>query len=193
MSDKTIPEADNSPLPTSIVKGMRKVRDAYEAEVSEEVVQQSLDRIAAQTVEANASSSIHEHRRRMIRPAFNRSLWFGLGLAAGVAAVSLLTERPIISGLPSQSLTATNEPETRGLLRTQTVAVPDPAHAVRTCIAELTASRIPFSYQVSGAGAALEFAGTEQLSDAMITWLTDHGVVPPRVGEQMRLVFVRAG
>jgi hypothetical protein len=192
MSDETVRQPDNSRLPASIVKGMRKVRDAYEAEVSEEVVQQTLDRIAAQTTETKASN-VHEHHRRMIRPVFNRSMWFGLGLAAGVAAVSVLTQRPFISRSPSHSITATNEGEPQGLVRTQTVAVPDPAHAVRTCIAELTESGIPFSYHVTDAGVALEFAGTEQLSEAMITWLTDHGVVPPRVGERMRVVFLRAG
>jgi hypothetical protein len=192
MSDEITPDPDDSPLPTSIVKGMKRTREAYETDISDQVVQQTVDRIVAQTVDAVVPGNISEHPRRRVRP-LNRPLWFGMGLAAGVVAALLLTQLPFMSGFFTHSRMAPGGLQLYGVSRTQTVSVADPARAVRTCIAELIESGVPFSYRVTGDGMTLDFAGAEQLSDAMIKWLNDHGVEPPRAGEQIRLVFVRTG
>jgi hypothetical protein len=193
MSDQTTGQADNSPLPTSLVKGMEKVREAYEADISGAAVQQTLDRISAQTVlRADAFNDVSNHAHRKAHRSFRPPLWFAFGLATGVAAAIALTLLPLPSLFP-RSMTAVREKESNDSGPVRTVAVADPMRAARNCIAELLESGIPFSYRVSGDGAALRFTVSAQLSSGMKKWLTDHGVEPPEAGEEMNLVFVRSG
>jgi hypothetical protein len=157
---------------------MRAVRQNYETDVPPELVQQTLDRIAAQTVDAPGTSGIGPRSRQPV--------WFGIGLAAGLA-LALLGAWPFLGGQPGAGRSAgtASSPAI-------TVEVPDPARSAGNCVGFLLESNTRFAYVVDGDAIEVRFLGSDDLSANMKQWLLDRNIEPPAAGVEMTLRFVRS-
>jgi hypothetical protein len=157
---------------------MRVVRQKYDQDVPPELVQQTLDRIAAQSVDAEVASARVNRRQR---PA-----WFGIGLAAGLLLAFVGTWQFLGGGARQGELTANSTVEAI------TVRVPDPAASAGNCVRFLLESDTKFAYSTDGDAVEVRFLGSENLSDNMKQWLLDRSIQPPAAGAEMKLRFVRA-
>jgi hypothetical protein len=185
VADPTQNGPDEPTLPASLKKAMKNVRNTYQADVSEDGVQQTLDRIVAQTTGAP------DERKVLAFPKSRRPLWFAAGLSTGLAAAIALFLFPATSSLFARHppVQVSDNLADGPLYR---VAVPDAGRAARTCIAELLESGVPFTYRLTPGGPTLHFRGSKHLSAGMTKWLNDHGLEAPADGESIVLLFVQA-